>query len=412
MSAKNPGAVRAIETEELEEHIAPRTEERIEAPAPVAFESEKLETAQPPEKKKRRIPVLPVILLALAAAGGWYGYNWWIDGRFLVNTDDAYIAGDIAVIAPKVSGYITKVEVTENQHVNAGDPLVRLDEGDYRLAFDQATAQIVTEQLSLNRIDAQILGARAAVQQAQAQKGALEAALRGAEINQKRATQLQSKDVGTAASSDSAQVALEQADANLVAGDANVEAANANVSLLQAQRKEAESAVRSLELSRDKAARDLSFTVLRAPYDGVIGNLAVQTGDLVSIGKRLASLVPLNELYVDANFKETQIGRLVPGSKVRLHVDAYGDDPIEGKVSSIAPASGSVFSMLPAENATGNFTKVVQRVPVRIDIPRQELEKGRLRAGLSVVVDVDTRTAPEPMSVKAELPSRPDNAPN
>jgi len=148
------------------------------------------------------------------------------------------------------------------------------------------------------------------------------------------------------------------------------------------------------EIARDKAERDLNFTVLKAPYDGIVGNLAVQTGDLVSAGKRLAALVPLTELYISANFKETQLGHIEVGSKVRVHVDAYEDRPIIGTVESVSPASGAVFSLLPPENATGNFTKVVQRVPVRISIPKDDLEQQHLRAGLSVVVDVDTRTAP------------------
>lgn len=197
-------------------------------------------------------------------------------------------------------------------------------------------------------------------------------------------------------------MALDQATANLAAGEATVASAQANISLLRAQRKEAESSIRSLELTRLKAERDLSFTVLRAPYDGVIGNVSVQTGDLVSPGQRLAALVPVKELYIEANFKETQIARLKTGEQVRVHVDAYDDKPVIGTVQSIAPASGSVFSMLPPENATGNFTKIIQRVPVRIALPKDELESGHLRAGLSVVVDVDTRTAPEGGAMAAE----------
>ena len=150
--------------------------------------------------------------------------------------------------------------------------------------------------------------------------------------------------------------------------------------------------LKSQQLALDKANRDLSFTVLKAPYDGVVGNLAVQQGNLVSAGARLAALVPVEGLYIDANFKETQLGKLVPGEKVLIHVDALGDKPIEGTIESLAPASGSVFSLLPAENATGNFTKVVQRIPVRISLPKDVLESGRLRAGLSVTVDADTRT--------------------
>lgn len=368
----------------------PTADARGNPPPPVA----QVEAPPAPPKKKRRGVALPIVVLALLAGGGWYGYNWWINGRFMVSTDDAYIEGDIATISPKVTGYVAKVNVVANQQVKAGDVLATLDDGDYRNALDQAEAQIATEQLSLQRIDSQIEGAKASVSQAQAQKVALEAAVRGAEINQRRASELRAKSVGTAADLDTANTALDQAKANLVAGDANIKVAEANVALLQAQRKEAEGSIRTLEIQRDKAARDLSFTVLKAPYDGVVGNRSVQEGDLVSPGQRLMALVPTRQLYIDANFKETQIQHLVPGSRVSVHVDAYDDKPIVGTVESISPASGSVFSLLPPENATGNFTKVIQRVPVRIALPQDALDTGRLRAGLSVVVDVDTRTAP------------------
>ncbi|WP_454851846.1 HlyD family secretion protein [Rhizobium binxianense] len=358
-----------------------------EAPAPVQ--------AAPVPQKKRRNLALPIIGLALLAGVAWYGYDWWTNGRFMVSTDDAYIEGDIATISPKVTGYVAKVNVVANQEVKAGDVLATLDNGDYQNALDQAEAQIETEKLSLSRIDAQIEGARASLSQAQASKVALEAAVRGAEITQKRQAELAAKSVGTAADLDTANIALDQAKANLVGGDANIKAAEANITILEAQRKEAEGSVRSLEITRDKAARDLSFTVLKAPYDGIVGNRSVQEGDLVSPGQRLMALVPIRQLYIDANFKETQIQHLVPGSKVNVHVDAYDDHPIVGTVESISPASGSVFSLLPPENATGNFTKIIQRVPVRIALPEDALATGRLRAGLSVVVDVDTRTAPE-----------------
>ena len=377
-----------LHTVETRAEVAPETAKPAAAAAPAAV------AAAPAPQKKRRNFVLPVIGLGLLAAGAWYGYNYWIDGRFMVTTDDAYIGGDIATIAPKVGGYIAKVDVVANQRVKAGDALVTLDNVDYRIAVDQAQAAVDTEMLSLKRIDAQITGGRAALQQAEAQKVALEAAVRGADITLKRAGELQSKSVGTVASVDNATVALDQAKANLVAGDAGIASAQANIELMQAQRAEAQSSVRSLELSLEKARRDFNFTVLKAPYDGIIGNLSVQVGDLVSASQRLAALVPVSQLYIDANFKETQIRHLQTGEKVRIEVDAL-DHEIEGTVESIAPGSGSVFSMLPAENATGNFTKVVQRVPVRIALPKDELEKGTLRAGLSVVVNVDTRTAPQ-----------------
>jgi membrane fusion protein, multidrug efflux system len=358
--------------------------------------------AQPDKKKGSRRFVMPVIGLALLAAGGWYGYQWWTNGRFMISTDDAYIEGDIASISPKVSGYIAAVNVVANQVVKAGDPLVTLDNGDYVLAKEQAEAQIVTQKLALDRIDAQIEGAKASLAQAEAQKVAYQASLSGAEVAEKRAKELNAKAVGTTASLDSATVALDQAKANLVGADANIVAARANIAVLQAQRAESESSVRTLEVARDKAERDLAFTVLKAPYDGVVGNISMQVGDLVSAGQRLAALVPVKDLYIEANFKETQIAHLVPGSKVHLHVDAYEDDDILGTVQSIAPASGSVFSLLPAENATGNFTKVTQRVPVRIAIPKEALDTGKLRAGLSVVVDVDSRTAPTDTALAAK----------
>ncbi|MBB3138488.1 membrane fusion protein (multidrug efflux system) [Rhizobium pisi] len=374
---------------------APTAEALEKPPAPAQSAPAQAPVAPPAAAKKRRSPVLPIVVLALLAGGGWYGYEWWTNGRFMVSTDDAYIEGDIATISPKVTGYVAKVNVVANQEVKAGDVLATLDNGDYQNALDQANAQIATEQLSLGRIDAQIEGAKASLVQAQAQKTALEATVRGAEIKQKRQSDLQAKSVGTTADLDDANTTLDQAKANLAGGDANIVAAQANIAILEAQRKEAEGSVRSLEISRDKAARDLSFTVLKAPYDGIVGNRSVQEGDLVSPGQRLMALVPVHELYIDANFKETQIQHLVPGSKVNVHVDAYSDHPVVGTVESISPASGSVFSLLPPENATGNFTKVIQRVPVRIALPQDVLDSRRLRAGLSVVVDVDTRTAPD-----------------
>jgi membrane fusion protein (multidrug efflux system) len=377
--------------------------ETAEARPATTAETAPAAVAQPAEPKKggRRL-VLPILAVALIAAGGWYGHEWWTNGRFMISTDDAYIEGDIASISPKVSGYVAVVNAVANQAVKAGDPLVTLDDGDYRLAREQAEAQIATQKLSLGRIDAQIEGARASLAQADAQKTAYQAALSGAEVAEKRAKELNAKAVGTTASLDSATVALDQAKANLVGADANIVAARAAITVLEAQRAEAESQIRTLELARDKAERDLGFTVLKAPYDGVVGNISVQVGDLVSAGQRLAALVPVKDLYVEANFKETQIAHLVPGSKVHLHVDAFEDDDIVGIVDSIAPASGSVFSLLPAENATGNFTKVTQRVPVRIAIPREALDTGKLRAGLSVVVDVDSRTAPQGTAVAAK----------
>ena len=396
-ASQNSGALRAVSTDEVSApQASPQGEAQKAAPtgeAPAAPAAAQAAAAPAPVKKKRS-PILPIIAIAALAGAAWYGYDWWTTGRFMVSTDDAYIEGDIATISPKVTAFVSKVNVVANQKVKAGDVLVTLDNGDYQNALDQANAAVDTEKLSVSRIDVQVEGAQASLAQAQASKVALQAAVRGAEITQKRQAELSTKSVGTAADLDAANVALDQAKANLVGGDAAIKTAQANVDILVAQRKEAEGSVRTLELQRDKAARDLSFTVLKAPYDGVVGNRSVQEGDLVSPGQKLMALVPTQSLYIDANFKETQIQHLVPGSKVKVHIDAYSDDAVTGTVESLAPASGSVFSLLPPENATGNFTKIIQRVPVRIALPKEALDSGRMRAGLSVVVDVDTRTAP------------------
>lgn len=352
--------------------------------------------AEAPARKKRSVRsfLLPIIGFALLSGGAWYGYDYWTTGRFMISTDDAYVQADMAFVSPKISGYVDQVKVSENQLVKAGDPLLTIDDGDYKIAVAQAEAQIATLSKTLDRIDAQTKAAQASLQQAQAQKVADQAAADNAARAQQRAAQLVKTHVGTQAQLDDAQTALDQANAALVGADAQIAAAQANIGVLEAQRAESASTLASLQLNRDKAARDLSFTVLKAPYDGVVGNRSVEQGDLVSPGQKLAVVVPMDKLYIVANFKETQLARLVPGEKVNISVDAIDGQPIQGTVSSLAPASGAVFSLLPPENATGNFTKVVQRVPVRIDVPADALKTGKLRAGLSVVVNVDSRTAP------------------
>lgn len=384
---KNPRPDAARLPEEAKS--APQTEAPQAQPAPTEPAA-----AAPAKKRGRRAVILPVLGLALLGAAGWYGYDYWTTGRFMISTDDAYVQADMTYVASKVTGYVAQRVVQENSHVKAGDPLVVLDDGDYRIAEAQAEAQIVTQGKTLERIQAQTQAARAALGQANAQRDSASAAAQNARRAVDRASQLLKTQVSTQAQVDDATTALDQANAALAGADAQIASAKANVGVLEAQYAEAQSTVKTLELTRDKAIRDLSFTVLRAPFDGVVGNLSVEQGDFVSAGQKLGVVVPLDKVYVVANFKETQLAKLVPGETVRISVDAMDDAEIEGTVSSLAPASGAVFSLLPPENATGNFTKVVQRVPVRIDVSPEAARAGHLRAGLSVVVDVDNRTAP------------------
>jgi membrane fusion protein (multidrug efflux system) len=378
------------ETFEADANAAPQA--RADAEAPAAPVAQAPVAAEPVKAKKRKNFVLPLIVIAALAGGAYYGHDWWIEGRFMISTDDAYIGGDITNIAPKTAGYVSHVSVIANQHVKKGDVLVSLDDGDYKIAAEQAEAAVATQKLALARYDAQIDAAKATLAQGQASKAVLEATLRGATITEARASKLAANNAGTIADLDNAKVALDQAKANLIGADSTIASANANIAVVIAQKAEAQSEIRSLQLAADKADRDLAFTVLKAPFDGVVGNIAVQDGDYVTAAQKLAALVPVTELYIDANFKETQLAGIHPGADVKIEVDALNGEVIHGKVASISPASGSVFSLLPAENATGNFTKVIQRVPVRVAIPKEALETGHLRAGMSVVVEVDNRT--------------------
>jgi len=333
-----------------------------------------------------------VVGVSLVLAGGsWYGHYWWTTGRFLVATDDAYVGSKNATLSAKITGYVSEILVDDNAHVHEGDVIARIDEGDYQLAVDTARDNIATQQATVDRIGKQVVAQQAAVDQAQAQLVSAQAGSTRAELELKRQQELAARDYASRQTLEQAQANRDQAVAAVQGGQAALEAAQANVDVLKAQQVEALQTLKQFQTALAKAERDLSFTAIRAPFDGAIGNRAMQVGDLVQPGQRLASLVPLDAVYVDANFKETQLADLLPGQPVAIAVDAYSSRKLEGKVVSVAPASGSVFSLLPPDNATGNFTKIVQRVPVRIEVPAAAAEQGLLRPGMSVVVSVDTK---------------------
>lgn len=349
--------------------------------------------------RKKGFGKKPVILAVLAAAlafGGYEGYHWWTEGRFMVSTDDAYVQADITILSAKISGYVASVAVTNNQNVKAGDMIAKIDDGDYRLALQSAKDKLATQQSAIARVDRQVEAGRASVAQADAQVVSAEAEAERAESDYARQQQLARSDYTSRAALENAKAARDRANAGVKSAQAALAAARANVDVLAAQRNEGERLAAELQTAVDKAARDLSFTEIRAPVDGVIGNKAMEVGTYVQPGARLAALVPLTSVHVDANFKETQLASLRAGQKVHVKVDAFPDTDIVGTVESVSPASGSVFSLLPPENATGNFTKIVQRVPVRVTVSPEVAQQGLLRPGLSVVVDVDTRTTAEP----------------
>lgn len=347
-------------------------------------------TAGPGRSPLVRGAAIAGLLLALGGAT-YCGHYWWTAGRYLVSTDDAYVGARSATLSPKVSGYIHDIAVADNARVAQGDVIAHVDDGDYRLAVQTARNQIAVQQAAIERLGQQVTAQEAVVDQARAQLASVKASTTRADLELKRQQDLAGRQVSSKQSLERAQAAYDQAVASVQAADATIESATANVGVLKAQQEEARRTLKQFETSLAKAERDLSFTVIRAPFDGVIGNRAVQVGDYVQPSQRLASLVPLDAVYIDANFKETQLSKLVPGQPVSIHIDAFPDRKIEGRVASVAPASGSVFSLLPPDNATGNFTKIVLRLPVRILVPSAVAEQSVLRPGMSVVVSVNTK---------------------
>ncbi|CAM5762718.1 HlyD family secretion protein [Bosea minatitlanensis] len=352
------------------------------------------DAAQPPAKRNTlRRAGLILVGAAAIGAGLWYGIDWWRNGRFIVSTDDAYVGAEMATVSAKLAANIATVSVVQNQEVKAGQPLVTLDDGDWRIALASARAKTATARATLARIDSQIEAGRAALAQAKAQQSSAEAAVTRTSADYERASSLAAKSYGSQATLDAATAARDQAVAALASAKAGVVQADANIKVLEAQRVEAARQIDELKVAEEKAERDLSFTQVNAPIDGVVASTNVQLGDLVSAGKRLMSVVPLDQVYVDANFKETQIAPLKIGDRASVTVDALPGQVFHGTVSGIAGGTGSVFTLLPPDNATGNFTKIVQRVPVRIALDRESTSKHVLRPGMSVVVSIDPRPA-------------------
>ena len=338
--------------------------------------------------RKKLLMLLPVVLLL---AGAYGGLQWWRVWRFQQSTDDAYVESDISLISPKIEGYIKQVGVGDNQHVKAGQTLFVIDDSDFAAKVTQAQAAVDAEVASVATFETRHDEQVAMINQASAGVESAKAEVERANLDQKRYISLVASDVATKQRYETAEADATKASANLLQAQAALEAAKQQLAVLDAQKHEEQAKRDQARAALRLAQNDLDNTVIRAPVDGVIGNRAGQIGQYVKPGTQLASLVPLPHVYITANFKETQLTLMRPGQPVEISVDAYPDRVIEGKVESFAPASGAEFSLLPPDNATGNFTKIVQRVPVRIAVPVDGPLSSLLRPGLSVVVNVDTR---------------------
>jgi membrane fusion protein (multidrug efflux system) len=339
--------------------------------------------------------------LALAAIG--YGVYFVLVGRFYISTDDAYVRANNTMLGARVSGHVAAILPRDNSIVRAGDVIFRIDDGDYRIAVDAARSKIATQEATIDRIGRQVTALESAVEQTKAQLASAEAAMKRAGLDFDRQQTLSTKGFASRAAFEVSEASRDQGAAAVKSAQAAFDAARDNVEVTKAQQAEARAQLAELQTQLAKAERDLAFTSVRAPVDGTFSNRLVNTGDFIQAGQRLANVVPLNDVFIDANYKETQLKRIRPGQPVTIKVDAYGFRKFTGVVDSISPAAGSVFTLLPPDNATGNFTKIVQRLPVRIRVPKEVAKQNLLRAGMSVYTTVDTREGAADADSEADL---------
>jgi len=328
--------------------------------------------------------------IVLLAALGW-GVYWWVSGRFIESTNDAYLQADSVTIAPKVAGYIDQVYVKADQAVKKGDPLVRLDNRQYQAELDQAQAEINARKADLEKATADLQDEQAQIEQAQAQASVAELALRHAQQEYDRYVPLDATGAATNEKLAELRNSRDQAAANLRAAQASVKSARSHLVANTAQLAQARAQIAAGEASMRRSSLDVSDTIVRSAIDGRVGDDTVRIGQYVQPGTRLMTIVPIQQIYLVANFKETQIDGMQIGQPATIKVDARPDLDLHGVVESFSPGTGSTFALLPPENATGNFTKIVQRVPVRIRLQATPAVKELLLPGLSVTVEVDTK---------------------
>jgi membrane fusion protein, multidrug efflux system len=340
---------------------------------------------------RRRVLVIIGIVAAIAAIA--WGVQWWFVGRFVQTTDDAYLKADSVTIAPKVSGYVTEVLVGDNQAVQAGTPLARLDTRQYRASLDQAKATLDARAADIQRAEADLKQQQANEEQVKAQAEVSRVSLKHAEDDVQRYRPLAATGAETAERLASLVSTRDQARATLAANLAAVKSAGTQVGATQAQITQAKAQLEAAQAQLDQTKLDLNDTTLYSPLAGRVGDRTVRVGQYVQPGTRLMTVVPVESVYLEANFKETQVGRMRIGQPATLHVDALKGTDLHGVVDSFSPGTGAQFALLPPENATGNFTKIVQRVPVRIRIDTGPNTRKVLLPGLSVTVDVDTKSA-------------------
>ena len=334
---------------------------------------------------------LGVVITAALLAAIDFGYDYLTVGRYVESTDDAYVQADSTLLAPKISGIVAELLVDDNQPVKAGQTVARIDDRDYRTALDQAKAALAASIATIDHLDAQLAAQGSVIEQAEAELAAARAELDQSLRNDARYAKMAAVGYGSEQQAEQASTDRRDKEAVLKRQTAALSTARQQTDILKTERNLAV-AERDRALAADTQAElDLSYTVITAPIDGIVGARTLRVGQYVQAGTQLMALVPLADVYVVANFKETQVGHMKKGQPVTVAIDSLRGVDFKGHIDSLSPASGLEFSLLPPDNATGNFTKIVQRIPVKIRIDDFAGQTGALRPGMSVEADVDTK---------------------
>jgi membrane fusion protein, multidrug efflux system len=332
--------------------------------------------------------------LAIAVGLAWaveYGYHYWTIDRYLVTTDDAYVDAHSVLISPKVSGYISEVPVDDNQPVKAGQVIARIDARDYQTSLDQARANVEAAQASIATLVQQIDQQELAVEQARQAVASDQAALLFSQQNYDRFTKLARTGAATVQQAQQATADIREKEAALARDTTGVNMAEKQIAVYEAQLAQAKATLALQQAAARQAELNLSYTTIAAPGAGTVGVRTVTVGQFVQPGTQIMAIVPLHAVYITANYMETQLTDVRAGQPVTIHIDTFPGTLIHGRVASLAPASGQQFALLPPDNATGNFTKIVQRIPVKIEVDRNEPLAGQLRPGMSVEPTIETK---------------------
>jgi membrane fusion protein (multidrug efflux system) len=372
----------------MDQNVVTERESRISTPT-----EDDVQIAAGRDKRRLRAILFAVGGLALLLAAGVYGHGWWTSGRFMVSTDDAYLQADSVAISPEVAGYIAAVPVQDNQQVAPGQLLARIDDRDYRAALDSAQANADAAAAGVDVLVQQMTQQNYAIAEAQAAVASDQASLAFARQDEGRYATLARSGAGTIQQAQQSGTSAQNQRANLQRDMAAVGVAQTQMAVLGAQLVKARADYALAQAALRQAQLNLGYTVITSPINGVVGERSLRVGQYVQPATQLMAVVPLQAVYIVANYKETQLTDVRPGQKVAISVDTFPGAVVHGVVNSVAPASGEEFALLPPDNATGNFTKIVQRVPVKITIDPHDPLLGQLRPGMSVEPSIDTKTA-------------------